>query len=368
MPRPQKHALALCDYIADVLAGEIVAGRRAAGSRLPSMRLLANRFKTSVFPVHQAIVTLAEQGYVERRHGSGVIVRNRPAELKMTDSVMLCMQSTGHVFGELACLLHNGLHDLGLFASVLDMAHGDGYQLLRQAQYSAARILIVHGGPHFRYPVLEPDRVSRKCLIAVLDWQSGRFLDRVHRIVLDHPSGSRQVAEHLWAAGHRHVLLAAPDDMLERAAKWDGQGECPPDKNVQGAGFVLDWERRGGRVTPFVDYIFSQETPPPSLVERLLAHLDAGDAPTAVFGLRDVDVWEIREELRRVRPEVLERLAFVGQGDTPWSQAAHPPFTTLNWRLEEIATLACGIIRDIEAGKTFERPVVHLIPPRLEVR
>jgi len=359
--------MAMRDYIADVLAGEIVAGR-PVGSYLPSMRLLAKRFKTSVFPVHQAVSTLAEQGYVELRHGSGAIVRDRPAALKMKDSVMLCMQSTGHVFGELACLLHNGLHDLGLFASVLDTSHGDGVQLLRQAQYSEARILIVHGGPHFRYEAFEPDRVSRKCLIAVLEWQSGRFLDHVHRVVVDHAAGSRQVADHLWAAGHRHVLLVAPDDMLGRAARWDVQGECPPEMNVQGAGFVLEWECRGGRVTPFADHLFNQSIRPPSYLERLFVHLDDEDPPTAVFGLRDVDAWELREELRRVRPDLLARLAFVGNGDTPWSQASHPPFTTLNWRLEEIATLACGIIRDLEAGKTFSEPVVCLIPPRLVVR
>jgi DNA-binding LacI/PurR family transcriptional regulator len=368
MARPQRNTLAMSDYIADVLSGEIVAGRRPPGSRLPSMRLLAKRFKTSVFPVQQAVVSLADQGYVEQRHGSGVIVRDRPAALKMTDNVMLCMQSTGHVFGELACLLHNGLHDLGLFASVLDTSHGDGVQILRQAQYSEARILICHGGPHFRYHALEQDRVSRKCLIAVLDWESDWFLDQVHRIVLDHPAGSQRVAEHLWAAGHRHVLLAAPDDMLARAAKWDGKGECPPEKNVQGAGFAVDWERRGGRVTPLEDYLFSQLIWSPSHLDRLCALLDAGDPPTALFGLRDVDVWEIREELRRVRPDILKRLAFVGQGDTPWSQASHPPFTTLNWRLDEIAPLACGIVRDLEAGKTFRKPVVRLIPPRLEVR
>jgi len=87
----------------------------------------------------------------------------------------------------------------------------------------------------------------------------------------------------------------------------------------------------------------------------------------AVVGLRDVDTWDVRETLRRLRPEALDRLTFVGDGDTPWSQTSHPPFTTLNWNLDQIADLTCGIIRDIEAGKVFKKPVLRLIPPRLMV-
>ena len=87
-----------------------------------------------------------------------------------------------------------------------------------------------------------------------------------------------------------------------------------------------------------------------------------------MVGLRDVDAWDVRESLRRFCPESLQRLTFVGNADTPWSRVSYPPFTTLNWNLEEIADLTCGIIRDIEAGKSFARPVVRLIPPRLVVR
>ncbi len=91
-------------------------------------------------------------------------------------------------------------------------------------------------------------------------------------------------------------------------------------------------------------------------------------APTAVVGMRDVDAWDVREILRRSYPEAFDRLTFAGNGDTPWSHTAYPPFTTLNWNLDQIADLASCIIRDIEAGQTFEKPVVRLVPPRLVAR
>jgi DNA-binding LacI/PurR family transcriptional regulator len=107
----------------------------------------------------------------------------------------------------------------------------------------------------------------------------------------------------------------------------------------------------------------------PAFDETELVGILAGrDAPTAVVGLRDVDAWCVREDLRENWPEALERLTFVGDGDTPWSQTSHPPFTTLNWNLDRIADLAAGIIRAVQAGKTFKKPVAHLIPPRLVAR
>ncbi len=351
----------------ETLREEIAAGVHPVGTRLPALRHLSRRFHASLSPVYKAMLQLEEQGYIERRHGSGMYVRERPAELKMHDSALLCMQATGHVFGELTGLLHDRLHSLGLFAAVLNTSHGDGVQLLRQAQYSEARFLIFHGGPHFRYDALEPKALARKQVIAVLAWECNRFLEKVHRIVIDQAAGSRLVADYLWEAGHRHVLLAGPDDMLARATAWDGQGQCPAQHNVQGAGFIPEWNARGGRGTPFVRY-HDRSRQPSFDAQQLLAILDADDPPTAVFGLRDVDAWDIREGLRLLRPPAVDRLTLVGDGDTPWSQASHPPFSSLSWNLEEVVDLVCGIIRQVEEGRVVDQPLVRQITPRLLIR
>ncbi|MDD5708626.1 MAG: GntR family transcriptional regulator, partial [Kiritimatiellae bacterium] len=355
------------DQVLKSLADEIEDGRRTVGSRLPSLRTLASRFQTGIFPVRQAIAALMERGYVETRHGSGVFVRDRPQELNMADSVMLCMEATGHVFGELTHLLHDRLHNLGMFASTLDMGHGGAADLLRRAQYSASRFLLVHAGGHFPFESLDASALRRKHVIAVGAWESGALLDQVHRILVDHADSSRLVVEHLWTKGHRHVLLVGPHHMLTRTNVWNGCGECPPKLNVQGTTFAGLWTRRGGRITPF-PCAHEIDKGPPCDEEHLVAIMAGRGAATAVVGMRDVDAWDVRETLRRGYPEALKPTAFIGDGDTPWSQTSYPPFTTLNWKLDEIADLATGIIRDIKAGKTFNTPVVRMVTPRLVVR
>ncbi len=367
MSKQASHNQTYRDRVFEAIRDEIVSGVHPVGTRLPSLRHLSKRFHASLSPVYKAMLQLEDEGCVERRHGSGVYVRERPAELRMHDSALLCMQATGHVYSDLTGLLHDRLHNLGLFASVLDMGHGDAAELLRQAQYSDARFLIVHGGPHFPYASLEPKSMARKQVIAVLAWECSRFLDQVHRIVIDQLAGARVVAEHLWDSGHRHVLLAGTDNMLARATAWDGQGQCPPQCNVQGAGFISEWNARGGRVTPF-ECIHERLPQSPFDAERLLAILDADNPPTAVFGLRDVDAWDIREGLRLLRPPAVDRLTLVGDGDTPWSQASHPPFSSLSWNLEEVVDLACGIIRQVEEGRVVDQPMVRQIIPRLLIR
>lgn len=69
---------AVYDQIADVLADEIRGHR--PGQRLPSEQVLAERFAVNRHTVRHAIETLVGLGLVERRHGLGTFVLDRPLE------------------------------------------------------------------------------------------------------------------------------------------------------------------------------------------------------------------------------------------------------------------------------------------------
>lgn len=368
MARTPKDAISQEARIAMILAEEITGGIRAPGSRLPSLRALATRFGTSMCPVRQAVSVLAQQGLIQPRHGSGIYVRPPRVSLHPQDSAILCVPSMGHVFGELASALHHGLHDLGMFASTLIMSHGLVRALLDRALSSDARFLILQGGEYFPYQTVDREAFAGKHAIALLVWQRDVFLDRVHRILVDHAAASRAVAERLWADGHRRLLQAGPAEMIAHAAQWNGQGECPVPVNTQWAGFAGMWASLGGALVPFVTYHAPVQKLPRHDEARLIELLSGPQAATAVIGMRDVDAWDVREILRGIQPDALDRLTFIGNGDTPWSQTSLAPFTTLDWNLETIADLACGIIRDVQAGKTFATPIMRLIPPRLVVR
>jgi len=362
-----RNKLSQTDQVYGLLLGGILGARFVSGGKLPPLRKLALRLGVGVFPVRRALIMLEAEGYVVRRHGSGTYVRDRCDHLDALHGAILCMPASGHVYAEMAALFHRRLHDLGILATVLDTEHGNITGLLQRALRSPARFLLLKGGGEFPGHVLENANLQNKCIIAVIAWDAPIRHNQVHRLLVDHAEGSRRLADYLWSNGHRRILIVAPPSMLWAAGQWEGRGVCPPEQNVLGAGLARLWSRRGGRVDQLPCH-FEREKGPAFNENHLLDILNASDFPTAVVGLRDVDAWCVRETLRRLWPEMLQWVTFVGNGDTPWSRTAQPPFTTLNWNLERIADLACDIIREVQGGKTFPTAVLRLIPPLLVAR
>lgn len=66
--------------LAETLAREIRAGILTDGTRLPSERALAESLGVAVGTLRKALQDLADKGLLERKHGSGNYVRNRPTE------------------------------------------------------------------------------------------------------------------------------------------------------------------------------------------------------------------------------------------------------------------------------------------------
>ena len=133
-------------------------------------------------------------------------------------------------------------------------------------------------------------------------------------------------------------------------------------------GFAEAWLEHGGEL----EHISFADTNPEDDIpiygeEQILTCFDRPDAPTALFGARDVDAWCVQGVLARHRPGILGRLCVVGSGNTPWSQAAQPPFTTLDWNLEHIARQAAALIarggRVEDGGEKIE-----WVQPKLVIR
>ena len=58
------------------LKGQLAEGVYAVGSLLPSENELAKQFNTTRMTVRQALTELVREGYIDRRHGKGSIVRS----------------------------------------------------------------------------------------------------------------------------------------------------------------------------------------------------------------------------------------------------------------------------------------------------
>ncbi|WP_269522688.1 GntR family transcriptional regulator [Coraliomargarita parva] len=67
--------------IADKIREKILSGELAPGTEFPATAYLAERWNTSNSTAHIALKNLVKEGLLERRHGSGTFVRERPRAL-----------------------------------------------------------------------------------------------------------------------------------------------------------------------------------------------------------------------------------------------------------------------------------------------
>lgn len=344
------------------LIEEITSGRLPLGSCLPSLDELAAKFDISPFPVRQALAQLEARGYVESRHGSGTYVTGNHPHLTVASAVLLCIEARADLFGDLTSILMGRLLGDGFLPGLVDTGALDaGTSLLQRALASDARFFVVHGHRYFKFDTLIRASLPERHTMAVLDWETDLPVPNLHAVLSDYVAGGRLVAEHLLAHGHRRVLMAGPGSVLRH----DGGGN--PLRRRHAEGFVDVWREAGGTYVQIDTFPLPEEGV--MLNEDCLMALMSGpDAPTAVFGLRDVDAWCVQDVMLRRAPATAAAVAVCGFGDTPWSRAGHPPFTTV---AHDLGALADGIMRILKVLRNDPEskpgaPVV--IPPYLRIR
>jgi DNA-binding LacI/PurR family transcriptional regulator len=348
--------------IFEALTDEIASGELQPGSRMPSVRKLAERFGTSVYPVHEAMTKLREQGYVVTEPRSGTYVADPTRPFQLSETVVLGLETRSHVWGELDLMLTTRLHEDGLVPLTVRTDSDEGRERLISLARSEAQAIVIRGRRGFPYEMFQSPPFTDTIIVAVVEW-SGPPVGGCLRVLSDFEEGGRIVARHLSEEGHQKVLLVAPrwhqisdeDEASSRAMghlhafrrHWESAGR-------EWRGLTLSgWDGR----EPLMDR------------KKLLAALDPGGfGATAVFGYMDVVVWKVQRMLREERPGWLEDIELVGYFNTPWSEAAHPPFASVDLRLETIADETCEVLESALVEPDGIDQSTRMITPRLVAR
>lgn len=90
----------LFDQVVNHLTDRILGGQLAAGEFLPSEPELARRLQVSRATIREALRVLEVHGFIERRHGVGVLVADRSHEAAVT-SLSLLLRRAGSTLGDL---------------------------------------------------------------------------------------------------------------------------------------------------------------------------------------------------------------------------------------------------------------------------
>lgn len=333
------------ERVRDGLLSQITAGHFPVGTRLAPIREIARDFGVSTQPVVQALGDLEAQGYVRRRHGSGTEVIGDAPPLRMRDAIMLCLEASEHLFGELTSRMAQRLMVDGMMPTIVDIGgrHRGSRQPLRRALASESNLFVIHGQPHFPFDDIVPAARAGRKVIGVVDWHTHLEVPGAHRVLADHATGGRLVADQLWDQGHRCVLVVAPQQML-RSLSSDA-----PYSSTPGFGFHQRWHELGGDL-----HAVGGDTSTPAKLafdaDALRTALRSTPTPTAVFGLQDFAITCARPALRSIAPRAAHDLAWVGYGHTPWSTAGPAPFPTVDLNLGLIAEHAVEAIEAIHRG------------------
>lgn len=342
-------------HIVSVLRKEISAGRWKTGECLEPIKLLAKRFETSIAPVHQALVLLEEEGLVIRRVGAGTFVTGRqPVGNPMQTAFFI--NASGHIFSEFTAMVLGHLHQASVYPVMIDGNHESARHMIRPA-VEAARLIIMNGNQHFPFSVLEGVSLRNKQLIGLFEWANPALESQVHRVLIDFALGGRMVADYLYGKRHKRVLMVGTSTMLDA-----NNGEV---NSLPARGFSGRWQELGGEL-----FLQNSLSNPGSLEtqvnpDRLLEILRGPNAPTAVFGLRDFEAWQVQDILFRNDMELYHKIEIVGWGNTPWAQAARPRFATVDWNLPAVAEGVFCITDAIFRGEDPGKCSCLLVPPLL---
>lgn len=350
------------DRVREALLRDITSQRRPIGSKLESIERLAERLGASTFPVREALAELEAKGYVLSKHGSGTYVTANHAPLTVTDSVMLCIEADAHIYGDLGRLLSGRLMGKGFLPSVVDLTIFDqDLPLLHRALASDARFFVVHGRRYFDFQTLARAAMPNRHFIGVINWETNLEIPNVHRILGDPVAGGRLMAEHLYGRGHRHVLILGTPTMINAiSGRFEKYG-------TDGSGFVQAWEAMGGTWQAMASTVDEQHDV--TLDEaRFMAQFRGAQVPSAVFGLRDAEAWQAQSLLLRLAPALAASTEIAGYGNTPWSRAGHPPFTTVDMNIEDMAARTIDLLTALREGQVVEDGEPVKVQPRLVVR
>lgn len=178
------------------------------------------------------------------------------------------------------------------------------------------------------FPIRDVNTVeaeTRRVPVLVID----RSIPGLAAVRADYEGGGRRAAEHLVARGHDRIgIVSGPTDIASMRAR------------VDGAAAAL-----GPRLAFNLASAFAMELEPP--VREAVVSRRA----TAIFAGTDLIAMGVIRAALAAGLRVPEDLAVIGFGDMPWAQMAHPPLSSIEMPLEDMANAAVdALLQRIEGA------------------
>ncbi|MCC6465235.1 MAG: GntR family transcriptional regulator [Planctomycetes bacterium] len=307
--------------IAAALRQDIREGKLPAGSRLPSADALSERFQVNKGTVRRALAELTADGLIYAVPAQGTYVSDEPpseTRRRRTTALTVGLVSQvleGAAFGPSDAEVLTGLQD--------ELVKRNGTLILLPAPkaLSPAKlsewIVQAHLDGIIYLEALEP-AVLRRMLQAGPPAVTVNFRPRgqgVDSILVDNRGGARQAIEHLYALGHRRLLvITGPLNLSATQERIDGVREAMRAYGLPESRVTMvegNFRRIGG-------------------FRAMAAALKARTMGTAVFCFNDeMAVGALQALHKHSTLHVPRDISVMGFDDISWAQATNPPLTTV---------------------------------------
>jgi len=343
--------------VTDAIARNIQTGVLKPGDRLQTVRVLADKFSVSISVIQASLKELEERKLIERKANSIALIRDNSDTVQNAEKqVMLCLQDSGHVFGEVSGLISNGLISHGFLPMTMDFKKMNDIEPdqkfkknINSILNSGLKSIILSGSSYWHYPFMEDYPDVRAVFLYVIDY-AGPMPERA--VLLDQESAIYQTTAHLASRGYKKIMLctfktevnAINIETIHRHQSTQirsGYKRALREYNIAGYDKIL---YRVGEVN-------SQE---------VTEILKSKDAPDAIVCDMDNTAMQIEMIALKNGLKIPDDLAITGAFNTPWSDFSPIQLTTISYDWNKLSKLAIELATEdkIEQKIQYMKPTL----------
>lgn len=357
------------NVVADaILADFVQSGLLQPGNRLPPVRELEHRYNASRATIVHALSLLEQQGWVEKRHGSGCYVRQpeaSPAVLPRNLIGFIARNTNTEVILRVYAGIERVARTHNLH--VLVASSDDSYELERE---QIARLIRAGCRAVVLFPVTRTERQLRE------DYLKEEFLDfpivlvdiaypeqKRPQVVFDNYLLGYEMTEMLLHEGHRRIAFmdmeAGEEQLMHYSTRERYRGYLDA---LHHAGIPVHSEDR---------WIIRGRTPGEDMFEEVMPFLHEWkrqeSRPTAVIAIEDFCAMRTIEAARTLGIRVPEELTVVGFDNLTIARGFSPPFPTSDPDFRRAGEIAGRLaIQQIRGNLT--EPLIYMLPVAIKRR
>ena len=317
------------DVLSEILKRDILAGR--FGQRMPGERVLSRQYSANFKTISRALHCLEEEGLLKTVRGEGrlIVGRQRASQPR---TVVLLIRTEGHLHENFAMDLVRRLQAAGLHALPIDAQQfqGTSAEVSRILAHRPVALVAQDTNDQVRgFYVKHQGRFPRKI---VWSGKSTREYSDALVVRTDYRQGVHLATRHLVEQGHRRIVFlhylwaygqeTHPGSAHEQAMQ--GYEEALAEAGLAGNQRYLFFAGNQSEVLRQIRALFRE--PADTRPDGLITYMDFWAAKAI-------------HEIRRLGLRVPQDVAVVGHNNTPWTEWAEVPLSSVDIQQAEIARI-----------------------------